>query len=254
MEDRVINLVKNNQYFIKSPFDGEIISIFISNDEELEINQKICLLKTDNSYVELDCEFPGIVNDILVDVGSTVKRWDVVAVVDVKENYDDVRNLVDFNFEANSEDYNLIYNFQQHDLARYIYDNIESFIKRCQRDDKTVFNLIDEIYDDENLIIPFKKNDLNVYCHDIGDIRMVQIIWPDFKSPLLAHRIYILVDESGNAMYFACEKSLDGKLMISSIIDENGHLTRYNYGRSPESIDLEKERIVEIFNGFDSQP
>ena len=41
--------------------------------------------------------------------------------------------------------------------------------------------------------------------------------------------------------------SLDDELMIFSINDDQGHLTRFNYGIAPDNPDLEKQRIIEIF-------
>ena len=237
MEDVSINLIKNNKYYIKTPFKCEVIMILVESNTELSVNQSVAILKTDNFIFELECEYPGIINDIYVGEGDFLNRWDMLMSVDVKKNYDAV------DVEVNSLDYKLIYDFQQNTLPNYFYAHLKSFADNIN--EKLIFKLIKNVYDENNMIVPFSMDELNV---EIDEGIMIRVDFPDFKTPLLAIRFYFLVDEElGNYKCFSCEKNLDDELMIFSINDDEGHLTRFNYGNAPESIDLEKQRIIEIF-------
>lgn len=242
MKDIVINLVENNQYYVKTPFKGEIIRLLVSENDEVGENQCIGVVKTDRFYFELECEYPGIIGEIFFSEGDIVDRWDTLTVINVKENYDRIDMI-----NVNSKEYDLLYNFQQKDLPKAFYTNVNSFLSEISNNaDKFIFNLIKDIFDDNNLILPFDSFDLSVSVEKINGNDFIQLNWPDFKIPLLAKRSYFLVN-GDNLQYFTCENSLDNELMISAIIDNNGHLIRYNYGSAPNDIDLEKNRIIEIF-------
>lgn len=240
MEDISITLVKNNKYYIKTPFKCEVIKLLVENNEDLSENQSIAILKADNFIFELESEYPGIINNIIVDEGDVLNRWDVLMSVDVKKNYGEV------NVEVNSTDYKLIYDFQHDILPNYFYNNKKSFADNV--DEYLVFNLIKEIFDKNNMIVPFRMDELNVEIDDADGNIMIRVDFPDFKALLLVNRFYFMInEEKGNYKCFTCEKNLDGELMIFSVNDDEGHLTRFNYGNAPESIDLEKQRIIEIF-------
>ena len=237
MEDISITLVKNNRYYVKTPFKCEVIRILVESNTELSVNQPVAILKTDNFIFELECEYPGIISNIFVCEGDVINRWDMLMSVDVKKNYGEV------NVEVNSEDYKLIYDFQQNILPNYFYTHIKSF--KDNINENLIFTLVKDVFDENNMIVPFDLDELNV---EIDEDIMIRVDFPDFKTPLLANRFYFLIDEElGKYKCFSCEKNLDDELMIFSINDDEGHLTRFNYGNAPASIDLEKQRIIEIF-------
>lgn len=245
MDDININLVKNNRYYIKSPFKGKILRLFVNENDDVGINDGVALLKTEKFYIEIECEYPGIVGNIIVNEDDTVNKWDTLMIVDVKKNYHEV-NIYDF--KVNSKNHNLIYNFQQKVLPQYFYCEKSFFQDVSQKREKLIFDLIQKYAQDLNMINPLDMEDLTVNINNIDGNDVVQLIWPDFESPLLALRTYFLIkSESGKCQYFTCEKSLEDELMISCIVENDGVLTRYNYGHAPDDVGLEKDRIIEIF-------
>ncbi len=240
MEDININLVKNNQYYIRTPFECEVIKLLVENKDDLSENQPVAVLKTDNFYFELESEYPGLVNRIDVKEEDVLGRWDVLMTVNVKRNYGSS------NVTVNSEEHELLFDFQQNTLPQCFYNNKKSFPSMVDED--FVFKLIKDIYDEYDLMVPFRIDDLNVVVDNIDGIDLVRVDFPDFKAQLLAIRLYFLInDEIGKYQCFSCEMNLDDDLMIFSINDEQGHLTRFNYGNAPENIELEKQRVIEIF-------
>lgn len=240
MKDINITLVKNNQYYIKTPFDSQVIKILVEGNDNVSENQPVAVLKADDFYFQLESEYPGIINGINVADGDALDRWDVVMTVGVKRNYGS------FNVNVNSEEHKLLFDFQQNALPKYFYDNIESFSSMVNED--LVFSMVNDIYGERDLMTPFRIDDLNVIVENVDGIDLVRIDFPDYNVPLLANRLYFLIDdESGKYKCFSCEMSLDDELMIFSINDDQGHLTRFNYGIAPDNPDLEKQRIIEIF-------
>ena len=240
MKDINITLVKNNQYYIKTPFDSQVIKILVEGNDNVSENQPVAVLKADDFYFQLESEYPGIINGINVAEGDVLGRWDVVMTVGVKRNYGS------FNVNVNSEEHELLFDFQQNALPKYFYDNIESFSSMVNED--LVFSMVKDIYGERDLMTPLRIDDLNVIVENVDGIDLVRIDFPDYNVPLLANRLYFLIDdESGKHKCFSCEMSLDDELMIFSINDDQGHLTRFNYGIAPDNPDLEKQRIIEIF-------
>lgn len=245
MDDIYINLVKNNQHYIKTPFKGKIIRLLVRENDEVGIDESVAVLKTDKFYIEVESEYPGTVKCIGVNEGDIVDRWDGLMVVDVKSNYEDA-GLSDL--KVNSKSYNLIYSFQQSVLPGYFYSKKSFLSEISEKKEKLIIDLIKEHADNQNLINPIGMGDLSVDIEDVDGNSVVQLFWPDLKSPLLAKRTYFVINpQSGKRQYFTCEKSLENELMISSIVEHEGGLTRYNYGGSPDDVDIEKERIIGFF-------
>jgi len=240
MEDISITLVKNNKYYLKTPFECEVVKLLVESNNELSENQPVAVLKAGDFYFQLESEYPGMINHINVKEGDVLGRWSVLMTVSVKRNYGS------FNVAVNSEEHKLLFDFQQHALPQYFYDNKNSFSSIVNED--LVFKLVKDIFDGHDLITPFRIDDLNVVVDNIDGIDLVRVDFPDFKAQLLATRLYFLInDELGKHKCFSCELNLDDELMIFSINDDQGHLTRFNYGNAPDNLDLEKQRIIEIF-------
>ena len=248
MEDINISIIKNNQHYIKTPFKGKVINLLPNLGQNISENEKVAVLKTDKFYFEVESEYPGIVSEINCNKDELLDKWDTIIVVDVKENYDQIKNLKDFNIDVNSKDYDMIFKFQQEVLPEYFYSRKDSFLDEMTNDENLIFNLINYIYDRKNMIVPFDSDDLDVSFEVIGGDVLIIVGWPDFKSPLLALRSYFLINEKSNGFqYFTCERSLENEMMISSVVEFNDSLTRYNYGLAPKDINLEKQRIIDIF-------
>ena len=240
MEDISITLVKNNKYHLKTPFECEVVKLLVESNNELSENQPVAVLKAGDFYFQLESEYPGMINHINVKEGDFIGRWSVLMTVDIKRNYGSL------NVTVNSEEYELFFDFQQHALPQYFYENKTSFSSIVNED--LIFKLVNDIYDDHDLMTPFRIDDLNVVVDNIDGIDLVRVDFPDFKAQLLATRLYFLInDELGKYKCFSCELNLDDELMIFSINDDQGHVTRFNYGNAPDNLDLEKQRIIEIF-------
>ena len=246
MKDLNVDIVRDNNYFVKSLLDGEVIRFFVSENDLVEKNQIIAVVKSDNCYLEITADFPGTVVKICADIDEPLKKWDDIAVVDVTFASDLNKNEI----PVNSPDYTVIYTFQQEILPKLIYGETEKFIGGInQEHGKFIYFLLKEVYSNNRMIIPFISDDFKVKEEIFAnDIIVVTITWPDVESPLLTRRSYILMHpQSRKIQYFTCERSLDGEFMISTIIPARGNLTRYNYGAAPEGLEAEKGRVIEIF-------
>jgi hypothetical protein len=249
MKDISLDIVKEDKYYLKSPFDGQIIDLFIDDKGYVEKGQIIAILKTRNFYVEIESEFSGAIRQVRVEVNQFIKKWEDILVVDISKGsiLDEFTNIAT---SVNSYDYGLIYTFQQEIIPKLIYNETSHFLKGISLDKEGfIYFLFKEVYDNNKMDIPFSRSDFRITEEIIDDnIIMIKIDWPNIDRPLLTRTSYILIDETGQKIqYFTCEKSLNHELMISSILYVGQYLTRYNYGPAPANKKLEKEYIVDIF-------
>ncbi|MDO5815420.1 MAG: biotin/lipoyl-containing protein [Methanobrevibacter sp.] len=249
MKDLSIDIIKDNNYFVKSPCDGEIIRFFVDKGDEVLKNQLMAVLKSENSYIEIEAEFPGRVTDVCRQIDEPIKKWDDIAVVDVTSK----NHLDGIPVSVHSPDYTVIYTFQQEILPKLIYSETEKFIEGIGHEQgKFIYFLLKEVYTNNHMTIPFKPEDFEVVREIFGeDIIVLTIRWPNLQAPLLTVRSYILIHpQSRKIQYFTCEKSLNDEFMISSIIPSRDGLTRYNYGVAPDSLQAEKRKAIKIFISY----
>ena len=94
MDDLSIDIVKDNIYYIKSPFKGEIIRFFADIGDSVEKGQTVALFKTNNGYVDIETEYGGVVSDIACGIDETLEKWDDILVVELEEKLaDDFLNI-----------------------------------------------------------------------------------------------------------------------------------------------------------------
>ena len=132
MDDLSIDIVKDNIYYIKSPFKGEIIRFFADIGDSVEKGQTVALFKTNNGYVDIETEYGGVVSDIACGIDETLEKWDDILVVELEEKLaDDFLNIAT---SPDSADYAILYSFQQDILPTLFYGDTEKFIKGFSMD------------------------------------------------------------------------------------------------------------------------
>ncbi len=248
MKDVTLDIVKDNLYFIKSPFNGRIIIINVENGKYVDKGQVMALVKTDSAYVDVESEYSGIVERICVNPGSDVEKWQNLAVVNVKNS----KELYYFNNIATTDkspDYEVIYTFQQEVLPGLIYSETENFIKGIAFDESGfIYFLFKEFYENNKRDFPFEKDDFIIVEQVIGDIIFIEIDWPKLNGPLLAWRTYILINSVNQKIQvFNTERYHEDDMIIVSVLPVDGQLKHYNYGIAPDEVKLEKQKVINIF-------
>lgn len=241
MENLTIDIVKDNRYFLKSPFAGELILFYVDANDSVQKDQVIGVLKTDHGYVDLVSDFPGIIESVNVKLNGNVRKWQDIIVVNLKED------------SADTPDYDIIYTFQQETFPKFIYNDTAKLLKGIAHEEgEFVFYLFKKFYENYNKEIPFRQSDFDISETLVEDrIVLIGIDWPKLSTPLLTLRSYILIDTVKESVgYFVCERSLENKLMISFIIQIEKGLKRFDYGEAPDDLTAEKEKIVNIFINY----
>ena len=65
--------------------DTEIIEISVSKGDKINKNDPIIVLESEKAAMEVPSDFDGVVKDILVKEGDSVKEGAVFAVIEVEE-------------------------------------------------------------------------------------------------------------------------------------------------------------------------
>ena len=248
MDDLSIDIVKDNIYYIKSPFKGEIIRFFADIGDSVEKGQTVALFKTNNGYVDIENEYSGVVSDIACGIDETLEKWDDILVVELEEKLaDDFLNIAT---SPDSADYAILYSFQQDILPTLFYGDTEKFIKGFSMDKANfIYFLLSEIYENQDMEIPFSVKSFNVIEQiAYNDIIFIRIDWKYLNTQLLTKSIYVLINsKTKKIQYFTCENGAQNQLVLCSIVPVDGQLTRYNYGPAPSDLELEAGKILEIF-------
>lgn len=248
MDDLSIDIVKDNIYYIKSPFKGEIIRFFVDIGDSVEKSQTVALFKTNNGYVDIETEYGGVVSDIACGIDETLEKWDDILVVELEEKLaDDFLNIAT---SPDSADYAILYSFQQDILPTLFYGDTEKFIKGFSMDKANfIYFLLSEIYENQDMEIPFSVKSFNVIEQiAYNDIIFIRIDWKYLNTQLLTKSIYVLINsKTKKIQYFTCENGAQNQLVLCSIVPVDGQLARYNYGPAPSDLELEAGKILEIF-------
>jgi hypothetical protein len=257
MDDKVIEIIKDNKYHVKFPFEGKIIRFSFDENDRVNEGDVLAILKSRNSYIELEAEYGGTVSEICVQVDETLSKWDTVMIIDLDEDrevdiVDDLfGNADEFADAAGSKDYGIIYVFQQDILPNFIYDNPELFSLTVTAErERVIYELLKSTYELKGYEMPFSLEEFNI---DLGladedKIIFIRIDWPIVEGPLLSCRTYVLIDSrTSKIQYFTSEKSFGNSLMLSSVIQSEDGLMRANYGSVEDDLEIEKMRLLEIF-------
>lgn len=246
MDNLSIDIVKNNKYYLKSPFKGQLISFSINDNDHITEGQVIGVLKTKNAYVEIESDYSGVVEKIEVEVNEQVEKWQDLMVIDLG-NEETSQNIAD---SVDSNDFNVIYTFQHEAFPKFIYiDTAKLLTGIAHEEGEFIYYLLKKFYENYDIDIPFTKDQFTISeALNENKIALIGIDWPKLSNPLLTIRSYILIDTSKGAVgYFSCEKSLEGIPTLFFILPIEDKLTRFDYGPAPDDLSLEREKVVDSF-------
>lgn len=239
MKDLSIDIVKDNKYFLKSPFNGQLVLFYVEENDYVKKDQTVAVMKTDHGYIDVESDFSGIVSKVNVKLNDDVEKLQDLIVVEVKDDA--------------ASDYDIIYTFQQEAFPRFIYnDTAKILMGLAHEEGEFVFYLLSMFYENYGTEIPFTGEDFIISeARGDNDIVLIGISWPRLDAPLLTLRSYILIDTVKEEIgYFTCEKGVDDALRMSFIVPIADDLKRFDYGTVPDDIALEQKKVVGSFSSY----
>ncbi len=253
MEDKSIDILKNNIYYIRSPLKGKIYQLKINSGQYIKKGDSIAVIEYDETFlINITSEYDGLVENIKINTGELIEKWGCIANIqlegiDTRTTFvDDVRNQFS---TPQPDDYRILYDFQQTILPNFVYTQRDAFLLCIAEEKEIVYELLKSLYEIRNKRIPFKPNDFITTVDIINnEISLIEISCPKIDGVLLADRIFIVAHRNyPRIQYFTMEESFGGKIMLSSILMRNNKLRRSNYGPVEKNREIQKRRVLDIF-------
>lgn len=136
--------------------------------------------------------------------------------------------------------FNTRYAFEQAMLPQFFFQDPMSVISGIIRDPKILFQVLDTMFQEDQVENPYQEEDFSVDSSRITDeIFTVEIKLPEPEAAPLCHRVILFFDESmTNLGYYCLEKgdSIGGQdpIFVCGRDRDGGHL---NFGISPSMED-----------------
>ena len=253
MKDKTIDIIKNNIYYLRSPFKGKISQIKINNGQNINKGDVVATIEYGEDFlITIKSEYDGTIQNISKRNGNYVEKWESIMTIqlegiDTRVSF--VDDVSDQFLKPQREDYRILYDFQQTILPHFIYNQRDAFLLCIAEEKDIIFELLKSLYEMRNKNIPFKSSD---FIKDVdiinNEIILMEVNCPKIEGVLLADRIFIAAHRNyPKIQYFTMEESFGGKIMLSSIIMRNGKLSRSNYGPVENNREIQKRRVLDIF-------
>ena len=181
MKDLSIDIVKDNKYFLKSPFNGQLVLFYVEENDYVKKDQTVAVMKTDHGYIDVESDFSGIVSKVNVKLNDDVEKWQDLIVVEVKDDA--------------ASDYDIIYTFQQEAFPRFIYnDTAKILMGLAHEEGEFVFYILSMFYENYGTET---KNDTEI-ASQVQNIKELEAEINKLKNQIAFMKNKILCKSCGN--------------------------------------------------------